>query len=291
MSKVVCITFAWGKYKEWKLLYDNFINSFKKWHPDIELKIIGNDEYDGDVSELSDLHKMSLFRFRTCRKLFDEGYTKVILSGLDTFTCARWDELLNDNQTPVLTTSGGPFAFDSDNIKLRHIFLPRHGWYEHMFIGADLTCYNSKEALDDLIAIENKYKIHDNHALTLYVNEINTQCKSVDFPYIFSPFVYNGLCGYPGCIAETACINKDGELKFGFDGPVIGKFSPTTRFLPIGDKQYNHIGKHIKALCFDKNYNRENIHSYSNKETIAWLKEYCDIDLTLFDYGVVWSHN
>lgn len=280
MSKIVCVTFAWGKYKQWKLLYDNFINSFKKWHPDIELKVI-----DGDGHDLSNWHKISMFRFTTCRNLFDEGYTKVILSGLDTFACARWDDLINDNETPVLTTSGGPYAFDAKGIKLRHIFLPTHGWYEHMFIGADLTCYNSKEALDDLIKVQETHQIHDNHALTLYVNEINLRCKSVDFPYIFSPFVYNGLCGYPGCIAETMCVTDDGELKFGFDGPVIGKFSPTTRFKPIGDKLYNHIGKQIKALCFDKNFNRNDIYSYLNQETIDWLKEYCDIDLTLFDFG------
>ena len=280
----VCITFAWGKYVEWKLLYDNCLNSFKKWHPDIEMKVIG---YEGDPNDLSDLHKMSLFRFTECRKLFDQGYTKVILIGLDTFATARWDELIDDNETPVIATLGGPYAFDSDGIRLRHLFFPKHGWYEHMFVGADQTCYNSKKALDDLIAIQHKYKIHDNHAITLYINELNTKCTAVGFPYITSPFVYNGLTAFPGCIAETQCVTKTGELRFGYDGPIIGKFSPSTRFLPIDDKLYNHVGKHIKSFCFDKNFNRDNIHTYLNQETIAWLKKYCDIDLTLADFGPV----
>ena len=156
----ICITFAWGKYKTWDMLYKNCLESFKKWHPDIELRVFGDEHYTGGDIEEIDGHTASLWRFTECRKLFDEGYTKVIMIGLDTFTCARWDDLLNDNVTPVITTLSGPYAFSADKIQLRYVMLQHHGWYEHMYIGSDLVCYNSKTALDELISLQNQNKIH-----------------------------------------------------------------------------------------------------------------------------------
>lgn len=276
---IICITFAWGKYRTWDMLYKNCLESFKKWHPDIELRVFGDEDYTGGDIEKIDGHAASMWRFTECRKLFDQGYTKVIMFGLDTFTCARWDELLNDNVTPVITTLSGPYAFSADKIQMNHVFLKHHGWYEHMYIGSDLVCYNSKTALDELISLQNHNKIHDQYTLNLYVNAKNY--RAADFPYIFSPFVYQGLASWPGCLAQTDCVLEDGSLRWGMDGPIIGAFSPTTRYKPIGDKLYNHIGKHIKAFNFDKSFNRKNIHTYLNEETIQWLKEYSGIDMRL----------
>lgn len=279
MSRVICITFAWGSYRTWDLLYKNCTQSFKKWHPDIEMRIFGDEDYDGDLSNLNDGHNASIWRYQTVIKMFNEGYTKVILVGLDTFTCSRWDELLEDNVSPVVATLSGPFLFDSQNVNHRHVFLPKHGWFENMFVGSDLVCYNSKKAVEDLLDIQQKFKKHDNHSLNVYVNEVNHNCRVVDFPYMFSQCVYQGLTGWPGLLAPTDCINQNGELRWGFDGPVIGKFSPTTRFLPIDGKLYNHIGKHIKAFSFDKKITKDRMEQYLNKETVHWLKEYCDIDM------------
>lgn len=279
MSRPVCVTFAWGSYLTWDLLYKNCLASFKKWHPDIEVRIFGDKDYDGDVSKFT-LHESSMWRFEMCRKLFEEGYTKVILIGLDTFTCARWTEILEDNTSPVIATLSGPYMFDSHDVKHQHLLMPMQGWFENKFVGYDLTCYNSRQALEDVIRIQEKYKRHDNHSLNVYVNEINPNAaRVVDFPYIFSPFVYNGLASWPGCLAQQDCIMQDGSLRWGFDGPVIGKFSPTTRYLPVGDKLYNHVGKHIKAFSFDKTITKDRMHQYLNKETIEWLKTYCDIDM------------
>jgi hypothetical protein len=278
--KVVAITFAWGKYRTWDMLYKNCTESFKKWHPDIELRIIGDESYDGDVSTL-DGHTSSIWRFKECRKLFDEGYTKVIMLGLDTFTCARWDEFLNDDTTSVLTTLSGPYMFGVEGVNMQYVLYQKHGWYENKYIGADLVCYNSSEAVDKLIEIQEKYKIHDQHAINYYINEVEPKCNPVDYPYIFSTFVYQGLASWPGQLAQTDCVLPDGSLRFGHDGKIIGAFSPTTCYKPIGDKLYNHIGKHIKAFNFDKSFNRHNIYTYMNNETINWLKTYSNINLRI----------
>lgn len=277
--KTVCVTFAWGKYREWKVLYDNCINSFKKWHPGIEMRIITDADYDGDIATL-DGYTGSLWRFQVCSKLFDEGYTKVIMIGLDTFAISRWDEMLDDNTTPLLGVLGGPFCLDAD-IKLQELFLPRHNWYENMTICADLTCYNCKWVIEELIQILHKYKRHDNHAIDLYANELNPRaCKIVDWPYAFSPYVYYCRASWFGILGGE-CINSDGTIRWGIGGPTIGKFSPTIRFLPIEDKLYNHVGKHVKAFAFDKSMTKDRMHHYLNDETIKWLKESSDIDMFL----------
>lgn len=282
MSRPICVTFAWGTYRSWDLLYKNCLESFKKWHPDIEVRVFGDEDYEGDTNIfINDVHAASLWRFKTCRKMFDEGYTKVILMGLDMFTCARWTEFLEDNTSPVIATLSGPYLFDSDTVKHHHVFLPAHGWFENKFVGCDLTCYNSKNALDDLIRVQEKYKKHDNHSLNVYVNEINPACRVVDYPYMFSTFVYNGLASWPGCLGQSDCVTEDGSLRWGMDGPVIGKFSPTTRYLPVDDKLYNHIGKHIKAISYDKSVKKDKMNHYLNKETIDWLKTHCNIDVYL----------
>jgi hypothetical protein len=278
--KPICVTFAWGKYKTWKLLYDNCINSFKKWHPDIELRIITDSEYEGKVEDLAEPYIASLWRFKVCRKMFDEGYTKVIMIGLDTFATSRWDEMINDTTTPLLGVLGGPFCLDPD-VKLQQLFLPRHNWYENMTICADLVCFNFKWVIDDLLTILDKYKRHDNHAIDLYANELKPEaCKIVDWPYAFSPYVYYCRASWFG-ILGSECINEDGTIRWGIGGPTIGKFSPTLRYLPIEDKLYNHVGKHIKAFCFEKSISKERMDQYLNKETIEWFKEYCNVDMYL----------
>ena len=278
--KAVCVTFAWGKYKSWKLLYDNCINSFKKWHPDIEMRVFTDADYEGDMKDLTDGYAASLWRFQMCRKLFDEGYTKVIMIGLDTFATSRWDEIIDDVTTPLLGVLGGPFCIDQD-IKHQQIFMPKHNWYENMTICSDLTCYNHKWVIDDLMKVLHKYKRHDNHAIDLYANELNPNaCKIVDWPYAFSPHVYYCRASWFGILGGE-CINEDGTIRWGIGGPTVGKFSPTLRYLPIEDKLYNHVGKHIKALCFDKSIPRERMHQYLNDETIQWLKTHSCIDVRL----------
>jgi hypothetical protein len=276
--KPICVTFAWGKYRTWDVLYKNCIASFKKWHPDIEMRVVTDEDFP--LKEISNF-SISMARFEYTKKLFDEGYTKVISIGLDTFACARWDEILEDNKTPLLATLGGPYCLDPD-IKLKYIFMPQHNWYENMTINADLTCYNCKEVIYDLEKIMMKYKRHDNHAIDLYVNEVNPDaCRVVDWPYVFSKFVYNGRAGWFGLLSPDHCVNEDGTVRWGIGGPVIGEFSATTRFKPIGNKLYNHVGKHVKALAFDKTYNKNNLSTYLNEETIQWFKDHCDVDMHL----------
>lgn len=277
MNKPCCVVFALRHYKMWDIIYKNCINSWKRFHPDIEMIVV----HDDDITETIDWSSpcdLSIIRLKYCRNMFEKGYTKVFMIGLDVFCTSRWDEFINDNETPLLAVLGGCYCINPE-IKFNYLLMPQHNWYENMSIVSDLTCFNKKFVLDDLLSIMQKYKQHDNHAIDIYVNELKPEnCRVVDFPYFIKDFVYGfksvGLLG-------GGCVNKDGTIKWGFDGPVIGKFSPTTRWLPIDDKLYNHVGKNVKALFFDKETTRDNKHIYYNKETLDWFKIYCDIDLDL----------
>ncbi len=277
MSKPVCVTFALNGYEK-KSIYTNCINSWKKFHPDIELIVVRDEDIEHQI-DFSSTCEFSIVRLEFCKKMFDKGYTKVFMIGLDVFCTSRWDEFINDNDTPLLATLGGCFCLNPDT-KLQQVFMPRQNWYENMTIVSDLTCFTKKFVLVDLLEIIKKYKYHDNDAIDIYTNELSPQnCKVVDFPYFIKDFVYgfksNGLLG-------SKCVNEDGTIKWGCDGPNIGKFSPSTRWLPIGDKLYNHVGKHVKALFYEyRDTTPDNVNNYYNQETIDWLKEYCDIDLYL----------
>ena len=73
MSRPICVTFAWGSYLTWDLLYKNCLASFKKWHPDIEVRVFGDKDYDGDVSRavMTVLHKGisgTVYNIGTCNE-------------------------------------------------------------------------------------------------------------------------------------------------------------------------------------------------------------------------------
>ena len=120
MPKVCCIVPIFGRYAQNRPFYcKNSVNSFKKWHPDIELKIL-DDEYMKQIPGNNFSEKFLNFgrdKFMYIKKLFvEQGYTKVIVIGADTITCARFDEFLNDNSTPMLATLDHKMAWDIDLI-------------------------------------------------------------------------------------------------------------------------------------------------------------------------------
>jgi hypothetical protein len=274
MVKAVCVTLALRHYKNWEILYKNCVNSWKRFHPDIEHKIV----YDEDVGEWSDVYDLANIRLKYCRDMFDKGYDKVFMTGLDVFCTARWDEFLNDNETPLLATSGACYCLNPD-IQWRSVFSARHNLYENSTICCDLTCFNKKFVIDDVLALMERFHLHDNDGIDLYVNQANpSNCKVVDFPYYSSEFMY-GWKGHR--VLGAGCVKEDGSVTWGCDGPRVGIFSPTTRWMCIDDKLYNTEGKYVKSLFFAKNITPENVHHHYNKETIEWLKNVCDIDLKL----------
>lgn len=274
--KPVCVTFAWGDYKNRHIIYDNCISSFKKWHPGVELRVVTDEE-----PEIDTINGHSIFRINYVIRLFDEGYTKVVMIGLDTFACAYWNDIFDENDNyDIVTVLNGGFCLDHD-VKLKQVFSPMHNLYENMSVCCDMTCYNTRDAARDIRQIIHTSGRSDNFAVEKYANELNhDKCKVLNFPYVFSMDIYYCKASWPGILGSD-CILPDGKIRWGIGGPVIGEFSPTTVWKPIGDKLYNHIGKHVKSLCYDKTVTKDNIHHYLNKECIEWFSKFCDVDFTL----------
>lgn len=256
------------KYKETRPFYaKNSASSFKKWHPDTELQIINSDNnYD-----------ISVDRLNFAKQKFDEGYTKVIMLGADTITCSRMDEFLDDDETPFLATLDSKMPW---GIKFKPdcFFSPAHGVIEWAQINSDVSCFNNKEVIDELLKyIDSKNEWYDQIAMSYLYTQRKDLVKIVDFPYEFTRVCYNNRAR-GGLGAD--CI-KDGKMFFGFDGPQIGEFTPIKVWKPIDDKLYNQDGKHVKVFHFCFHDKNEDAKKWFNDETVNFFINHCDCDWSL----------
>lgn len=273
MNKVCCVVPIFGRYKKNRPFYcENSIRSFKKWHPNIEI-IIMDDKYIQECENFNEMFKkFSIIRFSFIKKLFQNGYNKVIVIGADTITCGVFDEFINDNDTPLLCTLDYKMLWNID-FDMKPFIMPNHGVFEWPHINGEVLCVNKESIIDRLITICKERNCIDQIAMN-FIYTYESGIKIVDFPYEFSLVTYNNRA--KGGIGAD-CINKDGKMHFGFDGPKIGEFSPIKVWKPINDKLYNQDGKHVKLFHFCT-HGDGNAKEWFNDETINFFKTYCDCD-------------
>jgi len=93
----------------------NAIESFKKWHPDVHIHVINNDSFRGYLTELGITEyydAVGLIRIYIIKELLrTQGYKKIIMLGLDTFTCSYLDEFMNNGIDDMICSSGPPYSF------------------------------------------------------------------------------------------------------------------------------------------------------------------------------------
>ncbi len=266
-KKVCCVFIIYGVYKEkYHFFNENSVNSFKKWHPDVDVFVV-EDEYPDEPYVVKYI--------KSHKKFFEKGYTKVIALNADTITCSRLDEFMDDDTTPILATLDfpmNPAGYKGGDVK---VFQLPHNNIECLNVNAGVACFNSESALETMLAKHKSFP-HEQAIMQSMLVDKPDMIKVVDFPYLVSPFVYNvrgqGVVG-------TGCIQSDGSVRFGFDGPKIGAFSPVYAYRPIGDKLYNHLGKHVK--CFHFATRDPNLKKWFNDETVRFFTEHCACDWTL----------
>lgn len=255
-------------YKKQRPFYEvNSVNSFKKWNPDVEI-ILMSDE---------DVEYLHIDRIHFVKRMFEKGYTKVILLGADTITCSRLDEFLEDDETPFLATLDHKMLFHID-FNMNAFFMPERGVFEWPQINSDVSCFNNINVTTELINLvkENPHWYEQTAMNYLYTNK-QEMVKIIDFPYEFTNVCYNNR-SKGGLGAD--CI-KDGKMFFGFDGPQIGEFTPIKVWKPIGEKLYNQDGKHVKVFHFCFHNNEEDPKKWFNEETIKFFTEKCNCDWNL----------
>jgi hypothetical protein len=215
------------------------------------------------------------------------NYEKIIVLGTDTIVCNRLDEFLDDNITPVLASLNYPNQDGTEHwvTPVVQVTLPDGNVVmDHMNINADVTCFNSADALKKVIDLSIEHYCH--FSIQGGLNELaftdkSYEVKIVDAPYPTSKVVYNarskGVFG-------TDMIKKGLLAKCGpqYDGQP----SPIRHWYVNDNKLYTHDHKQIKCFHFVEGLGGRPIESFRelindfktnwfNEDTIKFFKEQC----------------
>jgi len=263
------------------------LNSFKKFHPDVELHYVNDSnlsEYHEKYFKSFDLvDHIGIVRYMLAYDMMlQNNYDKIIVLGCDTITCARMDEFI-DNNEDILATLNYPCQ-ESTDYWVTPYFEISPGVYDHGNINADVVCFNNPEALKKVIdlSIEHFTYFGEQGALNeLAWVDKSYSVKIVDFPYPTSPVVYNARS--KGVFGTNMIVN--GVLaKHG--PPLDGTPSPLKRFYVKGDKLYTGDNKQIKCFHFveglggrsDEEFDaimKDFKYKWFNVDTIKFFKEQC----------------
>ena len=147
----------------------NSINSFKQWHPDIEIHYVTNDNINDyfkrlGITEYYD--SVGHIRVHFIKELMkQENYTKIIMLGLDTFTCAPLDEFLNNTSADLICSSGPPYSFLKTEYwspKVIQFEFEGKTYQDVDFINADVVCFNSLKGAE--MVYKKSLEFWTNHA-------------------------------------------------------------------------------------------------------------------------------
>jgi hypothetical protein len=263
------------------------LNSFKKFHPDIELHYVNDSnlsEYHEKYFKSFDLvDHIGIVRYMLAYDMMlQNNYDKIIVLGCDTITCARMDEFINNNED-VLATLNYPCQESTEYWQTPY-FEISPGVYDHGNINADVVCFNNPAALKKVIDLSVEHFTHFGEQGAL--NELawvdkSYSVKIVDFPYPTSPVVYNARS--KGVFGTSMIVN--GVLaKHG--PPLDGTPSPLKRFYVKDNNLYTGDHKQIKCFHFveglggrsDEEFNaimNDFKYKWFNVDTIKFFKEQC----------------
>jgi len=263
------------------------LNSFKKFHPDVELHYVNDfnlSEYHEKYFKSFDLvDHIGIVRYMLAYDMMlQNNYDKMIILGCDTITCARMDEFI-DNNEDILATLNYPCQESTEYWQTPY-FEIAPGVYDHGNINADVVCFNNPEALKKVIdlSIEHFTYFGEQGALNeLAWVDKSYSVKIVDFPYPTSPVVYNARS--KGVFGTNMIVN--GVLaKHG--PPLDGIPSPLKRFYVKDNKLYTGDNKQIKCFHFveglggrsNEEFNaimNDFKYKWFNDDTIKFFEEQC----------------
>ena len=305
MNKIACVFLKLSNngsknYLDTDFFSYNAINSFKKWHPDIEIHLITDDNFNLYLTQLSIdeyYDNVGLVRVHIIKELMKQhGYTKVIMLGLDTFTCSYLDEFINDTESDLICSSGPPYTFLSTQYyKIPTLEFEYNGvkYRDVPFINADVTCFNSLKAAE--LVYEMSIKHWTDHAeqgglnyCYINQNDLNIKVKIVDFPYITAASLYNVRSKGTACGGNQMYRNNvyNGNYKDP-SSRIIGNIYPTSTYFIKDDKLYTTDNKQIKVFHYAEALGFKTKDEYVefldeirtmwfNKETINFLTNKCN---------------
>jgi hypothetical protein len=263
------------------------VDSFKTFHPEIELHYINDtnftEYYEKYFKSYELVDHIGIVRYMLAYDIMlQHKYDKLIVLGCDTITCSRLDEFLDNNQDDILATLNYPCQ-ESTEYWTTPIFEISPGIYDHGNINADVVCFNNVEVFKKVIDLATEHFTH--FAEQGALNELawvdkSYSVKIVDFPYPTSDVVYNarskGVFGTD--MIKKGLLAKHGSLD--------GQLSPTRKFYIKDKKLYTHDHKQIKCFHYVEGLTGRSMDDFNeiindfkynwfNKETINFFKEEC----------------
>ena len=278
----------------------NSINSFKQWHPDIEIHYVTNDNINDyfkrlGITEYYD--SVGHIRVHFIKELMkQENYTKIIMLGLDTFTCAPLDEFLNNTSADLICSSGPPYSFLKTEYwspKVIQFEFEGQTYQDVDFINADVVCFNSLKGAE--MVYDKSLEFWTGHAeqggmnyCYQNQNDLDIKVEIIDFPYLSAPSLYNVRSKGPACGGNQM---HQGKLYSGnYKDPnsrVIGDIYPTYEYYVKDNKLFTKDNKQIKVFHYaealgvktKEEYN-ETLYEIKNKwfnsETLKFLENQCN---------------
>jgi hypothetical protein len=219
-------------------------------------------------------------------------YDKILFLGIDTITCDRLDELLEDNENDAIYTLGPPQYIETEYWSSPVVTFEENGktHTDIAFINGDIACYNNLDTIELVrkLTLEKWHGHVDQGTMNfLYINqkEYNKKIRIVDFPYYKSSVVYNVRS--KGVIGGYCLIR--GKVLNGRRGQVISDRYPMLDFYIDKDKLYTKDHKQIKVFHYceglslktddDEMGYEEAVNEiktmWFNKETIEFFKNKC----------------
>lgn len=289
-NKTACVVYYTDdRYDE---LAKNVKNSFLKFNGQecdyYQIDYTNQEEFNSSLEYYDFAPETFLMQFIYAYEIMKKhNYEKVIILGTDTIVCSRLDEFLDDNQTPVLATLNYPNQ-DSTEYWITPsiaVTLPDGRTInDQMNVNADVTCFNSDEALKKVIELSIEH--YTNFSIQGGLNELafvdkSYEVKIVDSPYPLSKVVYNarskGVFG-------TDMIRKGVLAKYGPQHD--GQPSPIKYWYVDNNKLYTHDNKQIKCFHFVEGLGGRPLESFNelildfktnwfNEETIKFFREEC----------------
>ena len=291
-----------SNFKDDNFFAPNALNSFKKWHPNVDIHHITNDNFpiylkDLNITDYYD--NLGLIRINLIKELLaQKGYDKMIMLGADTFTCAYLDEFINNDTDDLILSSGPPYSFLKTEYWAPKIidFEYEGNWYRDIdFVNADVVCFNNAYAAE--MVYNKSIEFWTNHAEQGGMNYINQNQKSlnikvsiVDFPYVKTKVLYNVRSKGEAYGGDQ--MYKGNLYNGNYKDPnsiIIGNTYPTATYSVIDNKLYTQDGKQIKVFHYaealgvktKKEYNDvidEMKTLWFNDETKQFLIEQCNMN-------------
>lgn len=282
MKRIACVIYYFGK--RYERIGACAVNSFKKFHPDIDLFHI--DENNGDdylaTKRLDKIGHGAYKYLLAAEIMIKHKYDKIIIMGADTITCSRLDEFINGKED-ILTTLDYPYQLQ---IPEGYPITPD----SETHVNADVVCFNSSDAILDIVKIAKRFGAYTEQGALNYIlwsGKYSYSFKIVDGPFKESPVVYNvrskGNIPLPYEYQDHSSTTGKPPAFPCYEKPwgiYINKFFVEDSKLYTSDKKQIKVWHYCEGFggLLDDNFIKlmnNYINNWFNEETKTFFKEEC----------------